>query len=81
MTHTGNRISRSRVLDKTEVIAESPAMRQALLMAHKMPYRQSRAVVGESGSGKEVLAKYPPAQYQIAEAFLAGNCATFPNIW
>ncbi len=72
---------RSRVLDKTEIVAESPAMRQVLLMAHKIAQTESPVLVtGESGSGKEVLANYIHRHStRSQEAFLAVNCATFPE--
>jgi len=72
---------RSHVFDKTEVIAESPAMRQTLLMAHKIAQTDSPVLLlGESGSGKEVLAKYIHRHsIRAQEAFLAVNCATFPE--
>lgn len=72
---------RSHVLDKTEVIAESPAMRQVLLMAHKIAQADSPVLLtGESGSGKEVLAKYVHRHSKRSqEAFLAVNCATLPE--
>ncbi|MDT8902581.1 sigma-54 interaction domain-containing protein [Anaeroselena agilis] len=72
---------RSRVFDKTEVVAESPLMRQVLLMAHKIAQTDSSVLLtGESGSGKEVLAKYIHRHSKRSlEAFLAVNCAAFPE--
>ncbi len=72
---------RSRVLDKTDIVAESPAMRQILLMAHKIAQTESPVLLtGESGSGKEVLANYIHRHStRSQEAFLAVNCATFPE--
>jgi PAS domain S-box-containing protein len=72
---------RHYVLDSAEIIAESPAMRQTLLMAHKIAQADSVVLLaGESGSGKEVLAKYIHRHSKRSqEAFLAVNCATFPE--
>jgi len=72
---------RSYVFDRTEIIAESPAMKQTLLLAHKIAQTDSPVLLlGESGTGKEVLAKYIHRHSKRAqEAFLAVNCATFPE--
>lgn len=72
---------RNYVLESAEIVAESPAMRETLLMAHKISQADSTVLLlGESGSGKEVLAKYIHRHSKrSSEAFIAVNCATFPE--
>lgn len=72
---------RNSVFEGTMVIAESSAMQQALLMAHRIAQTDSTAILyGESGVGKEVLAKYIHRHSKRSqEAFIAVNCATFPD--
>ncbi|MDR7868537.1 MAG: sigma 54-interacting transcriptional regulator [Sporomusaceae bacterium] len=72
---------RNRVMDDADIVAESRLMRQVLLAAHTLSQTNSTVLlIGESGTGKEVLAKYIYRHSkQAAEAFIAVNCATFPE--
>ncbi len=72
---------RNRVMDDAGIVAESRLMRQVLLAAHTLSQTNSTVLlIGESGTGKEVLAKYIYRHSkQAAEAFIAVNCATFPE--
>ncbi|EGO62329.1 PAS modulated sigma54 specific transcriptional regulator, Fis family protein [Acetonema longum DSM 6540] len=72
---------RNYVLESTTVVAESPAMRQLLLLAHRVAQADSTVLLyGESGVGKEVLAKYIHRHSKRAQdAFIAVNCASFPE--
>ncbi len=72
---------RNRVMDDADIVAESRLMRQVMLAAHTLSQTNSTVLlIGESGTGKEVLAKYIYRHSkQAAEAFIAVNCATFPE--
>ncbi len=63
------------------VIAESPAMKQALeLVARVAAYKTTVLISGESGTGKEVIARaIHRASPRAAEGFVAINCAAIPE--
>src|SRR2546430_15642398 len=72
-------------LDTTPVaralIAESPAMKQALdLVARVADHKTTVLITGESGTGKEVIAQaIHRASPRAGEAFVAINCAAIPE--
>ena len=63
-----------------EPVAESPAMREALLAANDVaPTPTTVLLLGESGTGKEVLARHIHARSQRAGGpWVAVNCAALP---
>ncbi|MBK9518747.1 MAG: sigma-54-dependent Fis family transcriptional regulator [Anaeromyxobacter sp.] len=63
-----------------EPVAESPAMREALLAASDVaPTPTTVLLLGESGTGKEVLARYVHARsLRAAGPWVAVNCAALP---
>ena len=63
------------------LVAESPAMRQALEMATKVAAHATTVLLtGESGSGKEVLARLIHREGpRSAARFVAINCAAIPD--
>jgi two-component system, response regulator FlrC len=64
-----------------EPVAESPAMREALLAAAEVATAPTTTVLllGESGTGKEVLARYIHARSPRAQGpWVAVNCAALP---
>ncbi len=67
--------------DARAMIAESPAMKQALeLVARVAAYKTTVLISGESGTGKEVIARaIHRASPRAAEGFVAINCAAIPE--
>src|SRR6059036_1856089 len=63
------------------LIAESPAMRQALeLVARVAEHKTTVLITGERGTGKEVIAQaIHRASPRAAQAFVAVNCAAIPD--
>jgi two-component system response regulator AtoC len=63
------------------LVAESPAMRQAVEMAGRVAAHATTVLLtGESGTGKEVLARFIHRQGpRSAERFVAVNCAAIPD--
>jgi len=67
---------------KREVIAESPAMREALNFVRRVAASEATTILleGENGTGKDLIAK--TLHYQSlrqAEPFIAINCAAIPE--
>ncbi len=63
------------------IVADSPAMRQALeLVARVAEHKTTILITGESGTGKEIIARaIHRASPRAAEAFVAINCAAIPE--
>ncbi|MGH7567988.1 MAG: sigma-54-dependent transcriptional regulator [Gemmatimonadales bacterium] len=63
------------------IVADSPAMRQALeLVARVAEHKTTILITGESGTGKEIIARaIHRASPRVAEAFVAINCAAIPE--
>ena len=63
------------------LIAESPAMKQALeVVARVAPHRTTVLITGERGTGKEVIAQaIHRASPRAAGRFVAVNCAAIPD--
>jgi len=63
------------------LVAESPAMKQALdLVARVADHKTTVLITGESGTGKEVIAQaIHRASPRAGEAFVAINCAAIPE--
>ena len=63
------------------LIAESPAMKQALdVVARVAPHRTTVLITGERGTGKEVIAQaIHRASSRAAGPFVAVNCAAIPD--
>ncbi len=63
------------------LIAESPAMKQALeVVARVAPHRTTVLITGERGTGKEVIAQaIHRASPRAAGPFVAVNCAAIPD--
>lgn len=64
-----------------ELVAESPASQQLLLLAQRVAQSDSTALLlGESGTGKEVLARFIHNHSNRADKpFVAINCAAIPE--
>ncbi|MFW6079973.1 MAG: sigma-54-dependent transcriptional regulator, partial [Gemmatimonadota bacterium] len=64
-----------------DVIAKSPAMKQALETAAKVaPHPSSVLITGESGTGKELIARLIHTQSTRSErAFIPVNCGAIPE--
>ena len=69
------------VFDNTEMVAESPAMRELVVMANVVARSDCTVMIsGETGTGKEVLAKYIHAHSRRSQhSFVAVNCAALPE--
>lgn len=69
------------VFDSDDVIAESPAMRELMVMADVVAKSDCSVMIyGETGTGKEVLAKYVHAHSRRAQApFVTVNGAALPE--
>lgn len=63
------------------MIAGSPAMQAALLLANKIAKSPATVLItGESGTGKEVMARHlHDASGRAGKAFIALNCAAIPE--
>ena len=71
----------SRGHAKTELIGESPSMREvAKLIDRIAPTDKPVLITGESGTGKEVVAKVIQQKSQLAnQPFVTVNCAALPE--
>ena len=68
------------VLTKREIVGSSPALRQALEVAHQAaPSTANVLVLGESGTGKELLARAIHERSHRSGAFVAVNLAALPE--
>ncbi len=68
-----------RKLEKTEAVAEDPAVRVALDMVGRAALRRLPVLIrGETGTGKEVVARYAHRASGRSGKFIAVNCAAIP---
>jgi two-component system response regulator AtoC len=77
----GLRAQLARGPDERAIVAESPAMREALeLVARVAEHTTTVLITGESGTGKEVIARaIHNASPRSRQAFVAINCAAIPE--
>jgi two-component system response regulator AtoC len=77
----GLRAQLARGPDERAIVAESPAMREALaLVARVAEHTTTVLITGESGTGKEVIARaIHNASPRARQAFVAINCAAIPE--
>jgi transcriptional regulator of acetoin/glycerol metabolism len=69
----------ARKVEKTEAVAEDPAVRVALDMVGRAALRRLPVLIrGETGSGKEVVARYAHRASGRTGKFIAVNCAAIP---
>jgi two-component system, NtrC family, response regulator AtoC len=76
------RRERAHEFSFTQIIGESPAMREMLAIAHKVAESEVSSVLlqGPSGTGKDLVAKAIHYQSVRAEGpFIAINCAAIPG--
>src|SRR5678810_1257809 len=76
------RRERAQEFNFSQIIGESPAMREMLMLAHKVAESEVSSVLlqGESGTGKDLVAKaihYHSSR--SAHPFIAINCAALPG--
>jgi DNA-binding NtrC family response regulator len=76
------RRERAQEFNFSQIIGESPAMREMLMLAHKVAESEVSSVLlqGESGTGKDLVAK--AIHYHSsrgAHPFIAINCAALPG--
>jgi transcriptional regulator of acetoin/glycerol metabolism len=66
-------------LEKTEAVAQDPAVRVALDMVGRAALRRLPVLIrGETGTGKEVVARYAHRASGRTGKFIAVNCAAIP---
>jgi len=66
-------------IEKTEAVAEDPAVRVALDMVGRAALRRLPVLIrGETGTGKEVVARYAHCASGRTGKFIAVNCAAIP---
>lgn len=67
--------------DLEGIVAESPAMRELLLVAARVARSEATVLItGESGSGKEVIARFIQSRSARSDApLVAVNCAAIPE--
>jgi two-component system response regulator AtoC len=76
------RRERAQQFNFSQIVGESPAMREMLTLAHKVAESEVSSVLlqGESGTGKDLVAKAIHYHSSRAEApFVAINCAALPG--
>jgi len=75
----GSTLPMPRKLEKTEAVAEDPAVRVALDMVGRAALRRLPVLIrGETGTGKEVVARYAHRASGRTGKFIAVNCAAIP---
>jgi two-component system response regulator AtoC len=76
------RRERAQQFNFSQIVGESPAMREMLTLAHKVAESEVSSVLlqGESGTGKDLVAKAIHYHSSRAEKpFVAINCAALPS--
>jgi two-component system response regulator AtoC len=76
------RRERARQFSFNQIVGESPAMREMLMLAHKVAESEVSSVLlqGESGTGKDLVAKAIHYHSSRSEGpFIAINCAALPG--
>ncbi|WP_457639119.1 sigma-54-dependent transcriptional regulator [Persephonella sp.] len=81
VSHLKKELTELKSILETEIIAESPSMKQVLETAKKVaPFDTTVLITGESGTGKEMVAKFIHRHSRRKNRpFVAVNCGAIPS--